>query len=174
MIAQSLISYGQIYDLFGYKQKELDLDGIFDVLLYSISVVNPEDFGKYPIPQDYNGAIPSYEISLYLTPELSKAKDELHKYLGKPISYRKVLGIEARLRSIQLKRQEWDQISWWQFAKLYETYCDLCKLEDEKIDIKDVYTYLEYCTQRLGMANDDLYQKFKSFAETYPKEQILL
>lgn len=171
MINLPYLSYEQLYQLFGYKTP-LDLEKIFDMLLFSISVVDTKTVGYSPMRTIDNGTNLLPEVYVYLYPQLKASKAELPKYLGKPYAYKEMLRIDARMRLLQMKKLETKQISWYKFWKKIKAYQEICNLSEPQVDIQLAFQLLEYRAKQEGISKKELHTQFRQYAETYPIEKM--
>lgn len=170
MITHPFLSYEQLYRLFGYK-KEVNLEEVFDVLLYSISELSSAHIIIYPsrhICFDY----PAETTAVYIYRELKATKNSLPKYLEQSHPFRAMLRIDARLRTLEIKMKELADIKWYQFKRWKNKRKEVFFISEQKVRIEDVFGYLEYRARQEKISPSNLYKKFKEFAENYPDNRF--
>lgn len=172
MLAQSNISYKQLYQLFGYR-KEMELERIFDALLYSISEINPDNLHYAPATATpYNEALPFLADVVYLYPELKKARYSLPQYLGKRYSPKRMQQINGQLKKLDQVVNSRRQTPWYRWMKRQKLSQKIAELGSEKIDIQTVFQFFDYRAKEEKINRDALHCRFKTYAETFPIEQI--
>lgn len=162
MVAQRALSYGQLYQLFGYR-KALDLEAIIEELLFSISVT------------EYSPAVYSFSglAGDSLTPAASPMpyhvfkKENLPEYLSHKTPLQNLYRMDARMRVIQLIKKELKLLSWYQISKWIKLHIELRKLCSPLIPIKEVFSFCAYKASKMGLSPAALHAKMKDRAESY-------
>lgn len=157
---RSTLSYGQLYELFGYNEK-LDFATIIEELLFSISDV--EYIDSLPVPNMACGDIHSCFISSYYV----FRKTRLSQYLSYQAGYKLLMRMEARLRTIAIKRTELKEIKWFKISQWFSLKREIAKLSSQTVSIKNVFAFFAYKANRMGVSVKKLHQQITDAAETY-------
>lgn len=163
MATQPMLSYGQLYQLFGYGKK-LNFDKIINELFYSISEIKYSDapVGYYNPSGDLMSPSP-IQVMSYRVFE----KDKLPEYLAYKSSRMFLRRIEVRMRGIKRKKAEIKALKWYNFFKLFSLYAELRKMSSFVVPVKDVFSFLEHRAKKMGISLEQLHTKMVSAAENY-------
>ena len=167
MVAQSTLSYRQLYKLFGYN-KELDLEAIINELLYSISDV------KYIETSPACDLSRSDVFATVVFPYHVFDKKNVKPYLEHQTGTKFLLRMDARLHALYLKRKELKKLRWFNIFKWVSLRREISKLSSQLIAVKDVFAFFAYKAKRMGISVNMLHKKITDAAETYSPYKDLI
>ena len=158
MITKANFTAGDLYQLFGKDQ--IEVERVFDSLLYGISILNfnAQEFQ----PSSLDGNFDSVQFAF---PDTSTAKEELPKYLDQQHDDLDMQEIENALADVKRQKKVLAGIPWYNVSDRIANWWELKTLENKEFPIQSVFGYLEY--RVTGMTKDELYASFKKFAEHY-------
>ena len=161
----STLSYYRLYQLFGYKKKDLNLDEVMEYLLGRI-------VPKYFV----SASTSSLDVNtlIFLHYDFSRALEELPRYLGKSYSIRKMMRIDARMRRLDVLRREYEQITWRTPLKKLKVWTKYNALRRERASLQTAFNYLEYRVKACGLGVVSYRRKFMAYAEKISKSKAVL
>lgn len=158
MITKANFTAGDLYQLFGKDQ--IEVERVFDSLLYGISILNFNMKEFQPSSLDGN-----FDSVQFAFPDTSTAKEELPKYLDQQHDDLDMQEIENALADVKRQKKVLAGIPWYNVSDRIANWWELKTLENKEFPIQSVFGYLEY--RVTGMTKDELYASFKKFAEHY-------
>lgn len=160
MITKATFTAGDLYQLFGNDSK-IEVERVFDALLYGISILNfnVQEFQPSSLDGNFGG------VQNFAFPDTSNAKGELPKYLNQQHDDLEMQEIENALADVKRQKKVLAGIPWYNVSDRIANWWELKTLENKEFPIQDVFGYLE--CRVTGMTKDELYASFKKFAEHY-------
>ena len=156
------LSYHRLYQLFGYKRRDIDFEEIMEYLLYRIS---PREFSFSPFDTQIDGISDCSRGISYK--DVTRACEKLPNYLGKPYSVKKMMRLEGKLRRIEIALQNYQCLSFASPFKKIKAWSAYNILRRERIPLQTVFDYFEYRAKALGVGVVSFRKKFMEYAEKF-------
>lgn len=156
----------QVYDMFGCNKK-LNLEEIFNILLYSIVEIGYND--TITITSYSEDAINQVYLHFYY--KKNEIKNMLLKYLETPVSMSEAKKLDDFMLIMKKETETYKSIPWYQIVSKIKALKNYKKTANKTVRIEKVFQLLKYrAVYQLNISVADLKNRFYKYAETFANE----